>query len=171
MGAGSPGFSAYSQDITVFISGSVGAKGVSSSGGTTVIGGDAVISGSLFVEKSITPAIVNPITNSLGSFPNTTGYITSSLSLGNIFRITLANNTGSFLAPINARDGQQATWIVKQSAFGSSIGVWASGVGGFAWPGGVAPTLSTSASAIDMVSAQYDGNANRWLATFAKGFV
>jgi hypothetical protein len=156
------------QDVAVFVSGTVDGK---NSGGVSLIGGDTVISGSLYLEKAVVPTVVSPVTNSFGASPNSTGFITSSLALGNIFRVTLTNNTGSFLAPTNAKDGQQATWIVKQDATGTRLGVWATGSNGFAWPGGIAPILSTSGSAVDMVTAQYDESASRWFATFAKGFV
>ena len=166
-------------DVIFYVSGTNGGKGTS---GTSVFTGDLVVSGVTYfgsdvqVTGTLKPQavalnVVTPTTNSIGTSPNTKGFITSSLSLGNIFRIVITDNTGTFNAPINAIDGQQATWIIKQDSTGTRLGQWSSGSGGFAWPGGVAPVLSTSASATDLVTAQYDGTASKWLATFAKGFV
>lgn len=159
----------FGYDVFLFASGSISSKNQLERG-VTVLGGDTVVSGSLYLERSVIPSIVNPTTSTSGVAPNRTGTITSDLSLGNVFRITLTDNTGSFSTPTNAVDGQQATWIIKQDATGLRLGVWSSAAGGFAWPGGISPTLSTSSNAVDIVTAQYDGQLSKWLATFAKGF-
>jgi len=84
-------------------------------------------------------------------------------SLGNVFKVTLGGNR-TVGAPSNPRDGQVIQFFVIQST-GSNTLTWNAV---FKWPSGTAPTLSTAASAIDIVSAVYDGT--NWYATSALNF-
>lgn len=71
---------------------------------------------------------------------------------GNIQKSTLTGNcTYTFTAPSN--DG---TFMLKlvQDATGSRTVTWPASV---KWPGGTAPTLSTAANAIDIITFMYDG--------------
>lgn len=76
----------------------------------------------------------------------------------NVFRIVLSENT-TLLMPNNPISGQVINIIVKQGGSGSYTVTWPSV---FKWAGGVAPTLSTSVGAKDMITAQYDSADNVW---------
>ncbi len=68
--------------------------------------------------------------------------------------VTLAGNR-TLANPTNARSGGTYILIVKQDATGSrtlSFGI------NYAFPGGTAPTLSTEASAVDVLTFIYDGS-------------
>lgn len=78
--------------------------------------------------------------------------IATSAALGNNFRVTLGANRvlGN---PTGLKDGGIYRWLIKQDGTGSrtlSYGTF------FAWPGGTAPTLTTTAAAVDMITAIYD---------------
>lgn len=72
---------------------------------------------------------------------------------GNVQEVTLADNT-AFSDPTNLRAGARYTFIIKQDATGSRTGSF-----GTAWkfPGGTAPTLTTTADAVDIIEAVSDG--------------
>lgn len=79
--------------------------------------------------------------------------IATNAALGNVFTVTLGGNR-TLANPTNLVSGGTYIWIVTQStgshtlAFGSA----------FKWPSGVAPTLSTAAGAVDMISSVYNGS-------------
>jgi hypothetical protein len=78
--------------------------------------------------------------------------IATNAALSNTFRVTLGANRvlGN---PTALRDGGVYRWLVKQDGTGSrtlSYGTF------FAWPGGTAPTLTTTADAVDVITAVYD---------------
>lgn len=78
--------------------------------------------------------------------------IATNALLGNNFRVTLTANRvlGN---PTGLKDGGVYRWLIKQDATGSrtlSFGSY------FKWPGGVAPTLTETANAVDVVTAIYD---------------
>ena len=74
-------------------------------------------------------------------------------TLGNKFKFTFGagNETLAFTAPSNPCS---LTLILVQDATGSRTITWPASV---KWPGGTAPTLTTTANAIDIVSLMYDG--------------
>lgn len=78
--------------------------------------------------------------------------IATNAALGNNFRVTLGANRvlGN---PTGLRDGGVYRWLIKQDATGSRTLTFGSY---FKWPGGTAPTLTTTASAVDVVTAVYD---------------
>lgn len=74
-------------------------------------------------------------------------------SLGNTFKVTLGGNR-TVAAPSNPEDGATVILYIIQDGSGSRTLTWNSV---FKWPGATAPTLSTGASKIDMVSCSEDG--------------
>jgi len=70
------------------------------------------------------------------------------LSLSNQFSVTLAGNR-TLANPTNAVAGLSGTIIVQQDATGSRTLSYGAN---YKWPGGVAPTLSTGANAVDVIS-------------------
>lgn len=81
-----------------------------------------------------------------------TATFTPDLSAGNNFAITLvhASCPCTLANPTNIMAGQSGLIVVNQSATGSDT-ITSYG-GDWKWPGGVAPTLSTGASALDVFS-------------------
>lgn len=80
--------------------------------------------------------------------------IATDASLSNTFTITLTANA-TLSNPTNLKTGGNYTWIIKQGGTGSmtlSFDTY------FAWSGGTAPTLTTTVSAIDTITAIYNGS-------------
>lgn len=72
-------------------------------------------------------------------------------SLGNNFKVTLGGNR-ALANPTNLADGQVINIRVKQDATGSRTLTYGSK---YKWPSGVAPTLTTTASRVDLISGVY----------------
>ena len=87
-------------------------------------------------------------------------------TLSNNFKTTLAGNR-TIANPTGMVDGQIMNFVLRQDATGSRTVIWGSK---FKWAGGVAPTLTTTANAIDVVSGLYDGGADIILASVSKAF-
>jgi hypothetical protein len=92
--------------------------------------------------------------------------ITIDCSLSNVFQVTLGGNR-TVAAPTNPLRGQAINFIIRQDATGSRTLTWNSV---FTWPSGTAPTLSTGASAVDIISMQYDYAATKWRCVANLGF-
>ena len=85
-------------------------------------------------------------------------------ALGNDFRVTLTASGHTVGAPSNPVNGQDITFLITQPASGGPYTVtWASGTGGYSFGAGSAPTLSTAASATDMIAFKYRASASQWL--------
>lgn len=69
------------------------------------------------------------------------------LSVRNDFMVTLGGNR-TIANPTNAVTGQKGVFIITQDATGGRTVAWGSA---YKWPGGVAPTLTTAANAVDRV--------------------
>lgn len=79
--------------------------------------------------------------------------INTNCNNGNVHSVTLAGNR-TLANPTNLKNGATYIWIIKQDATGSrelSFG------NVFKFPGGTAPTLSTGANAVDIITAVSDG--------------
>lgn len=74
--------------------------------------------------------------------------ITPNASTGNSFSLTLGGNR-TIANPTNARAGDWLFFRIKQDATGSRSVTWGSA---YKWPGGITPSLSTAANAVDHVS-------------------
>lgn len=79
--------------------------------------------------------------------------IATDASTGNVFTVTLGGNR-TLGAPSNMAAGATYIWRVTQDGTGSRTLAFASA---FKWPAGVAPTLTTAASAKDIVMGVSDG--------------
>jgi hypothetical protein len=79
--------------------------------------------------------------------------VTFNLSEGEIFRYNFgaANCTATF---VNPNQGEENFLVLKQDSVGSRTMTWPTGI---LWKGGVAPTLTTTASKTDVVHIVYDG--------------
>lgn len=79
--------------------------------------------------------------------------IATDASLGNVFTVTLGGNR-TLGAPTNLADGATYIWRITQDGTGSRTLAFASV---FKFPGGIDPTLTTTAAAVDIISGVSDG--------------
>lgn len=102
--------------------------------------GDTTVFGNLVVGES---------SRAVGSIKDLTAAtsITPDLGEGNRFRINLSQNV-TINNPTDFAAAQSLLFILIQDATGGRTVSWGSN---FKWPGGVAPTLSTTAGAVDIV--------------------
>lgn len=77
--------------------------------------------------------------------------IATDASLSNTFTVTLGGNR-TLANPTNLQDGVILNWFIKQDGTGSRTLAYGSN---FKWPGGVAPALTTTANAVDLITGQY----------------
>lgn len=81
--------------------------------------------------------------------------INTDASQSNVFTVTLTAAGRTLANPTNLVAGGTYLWIIRQDSGGSKTITTYGGL--FKFPGGTAPTLTTSANAVDMISAVYDG--------------
>lgn len=79
--------------------------------------------------------------------------IATDCSVGNVFSVTLAGNR-TLSNPTNHAAGATYLWIIKQDGAGNRTLAYGNA---FKFPGGVVPTLSTAAGAVDILSGVSDG--------------
>ncbi|HEX8637128.1 MAG TPA: hypothetical protein VF692_03620, partial [Pyrinomonadaceae bacterium] len=94
--------------------------------------------------------------------------IATDAALGNVFRVTIAGNR-TLGNPTNAVDGQVADWEIKQDATGSrSLALGSK----FILPAGAAAFVATTtAGAVDIITARYSQSADKWrILEILKGF-
>lgn len=91
--------------------------------------------------------------------------IATDASQGNHFTVTLGGNR-TLGNPTNLVNGQILNWKVKQDGTGSRTLAFGSM---FKWPGGTAPTLTTTAGARDFIAGQYFSDENIIVANCIKG--
>jgi hypothetical protein len=65
-------------------------------------------------------------------------------------------------APTNANPGQRLRYRLIQDNTGGRTVTWASGTGGFKFPGGTAPTLTTTANRWDYLDFEYNERSATW---------
>jgi len=79
-------------------------------------------------------------------------------SLGNSFEVTLGGNR-TMGEPSSPLDGQTIVFLIKQDATGGRTLAWNAK---FKWPSATAPTLSTGANDVDMVTGKYHETDDLW---------
>ena len=79
--------------------------------------------------------------------------IATDCDTGNVHTVTLAGNR-TLANPTNLQNGSTYIWVVKQDATGSRTLSFGSA---FKFPSGTAPTLSTAANAVDIITGVSDG--------------
>lgn len=94
------------------------------------------------------------------------GAVAVDCNLSNVFYLALTGNV-TFSAPTNPRRGQVINIILKQDATGGRT-VAFNAI--YTFPGGGEPTATAAASAVDMVSCQYDYTNNKWRCSYATNF-
>ena len=88
-------------------------------------------------------------------------------ALSNVFTTTMTANVTVAPTFSNLTDGQTINWFITQDATGSRTMTWPTS---FKWAGGLTQTLSTTASAVDLLVATYRSSTGFWYASLAKGF-
>jgi hypothetical protein len=94
-------------------------------------------------------AVTGKASQEIDAIGNTSGTITLNLANGNNFSLTLnANSTNTLANPSNLTAGQSGIIFISQDATGSRTLAY-----GTSWdfPGGTAPTLTTTANAVDAI--------------------
>jgi|6_EtaG_2_1085325.scaffolds.fasta_scaffold00106_39 hypothetical protein len=142
-------------DVSFFVSGSEGSRGSSIIRGTSLFGGDVAVSGSLNIHNSVT--FHEEWDNGNSGATATIPWLTQKQKI----TLTSATVTLTFTAPVGV-----GNFLLKvvQDASGSRTVTWPAAV---LWPGGSAPTLSTAASSVDIVSFYYDGSNYYGVASLA----
>ena len=82
--------------------------------------------------------------------------IATDCATGNVFTMTLITTGRTMGAPTNLAAGATYIWRIKQDATGGRTLTWASA---FKWPGGTAPTQTSAANALDVISGVSDGTS------------
>ena len=96
---------------------------------------------------------------------NTTSSYAIDISTGNVFNLILsANCTFTFTNPPASGVSCSFTLILAQDGTGSRTATWPAAV---KWPGGTAPTLSTAAGAIDVLTFTTVDGGTTWLGAVA----
>ena len=89
------------------------------------------------------------------------GAVTFNCALADIFATTLVTGTPTAITLSNARAGSYVVNL-KQPAGGSATVTWSTTI---VWAGGTAPTLTTTANYLDVITLIYDGITWRGTAT------
>lgn len=84
-------------------------------------------------------------------------------ALSNYFRVTLAGNR-TLDNPTNMKDGQALVFRVIQDGTGTRTLAYGTK---YKWPAGTAPTLSTAAGEVDIITGIYDSTADEIACTFS----
>ena len=161
-GLGVSGYSGYSGYSGSGLSGYSGYSGLSGYSGTlgSTTGSGAVV---LQTTPSITTPVITGYTETAPSIANSSTAVTLSLSSGTVLSYTLTGNC-TFTMP-TATSG--TSFIVKlvQDGTGSRTATFT----GVKWPGGTAPTITTTATTgLDILSFVCINSV--WYGTFAQAF-
>lgn len=163
------------------IIGTYGGTGVNNGTKTITLGGNLTTSGAFntTLTATATTSITLPTTGTVlssvaapvGTYTetfvaaNTGSSYAIDLSTANTFQLTInaATATLSF-SNVPASNSASVTIILKQDATGSRLVSWP---GSVIWPGGTAPTLSTTASHADIVVMVTTNAGTTWRASLA----
>jgi hypothetical protein len=128
---------------------------------------------SLYVHES---AVVNKdlqvterTTNGVAVLTSAAGVLDIDLSLANYFTVSLTEDITSItFSNLPASPLAQTVWIrIFQNASAAKTVAWPAS---FKWEGGVAPSVSTTLSAYDVLALTSVDQGTRWEATLAKGW-
>jgi hypothetical protein len=105
--------------------------------------------------------------NAVTALPISTGAVTVDCSLGNYFTLALSANVTSIGFTGLPGSGKGATIGVRIAQGASYSVAWPAN---FYWLTGTAPTVSTTAGAVDVLSLQTFDNGATWIAALAKDY-
>ena len=98
------------------------------------------------------------------SASSSSGTLTLDCDTSNVFTVTLTENVSSLVLN-NIGSGQTVNVLLTQDGTGSRTMSWPAS---FKWPSGSAPSLSTGAGEVDLLTATRIGSS--WYATLIKDF-
>lgn len=126
---------------------------------TTTIGGNAIagyarlaIANSWTAAQSSTPVALSDGAN-----------IATNAALGNVFTVTLGGSR-TLDNPTNPVSGQTCTWRINTGAGSFTLAYGTA----FEFAGNVAPTLTTTASRVDIITGNYDAVSTKWYCTISQ---
>ena len=152
----------------------MGIQVVKSSGGGGVVGGLQIKNNQLLT--STVQVVTDSANTDTGLYVSTLGALYKTLlqpytvvsgainfncNIADMFSITLVNGTPTAVTLSNARTSSYVLYF-KQPALGSATVTWATTI---VWAGGSAPTLTTTANYVDIITLVYDGTTWRGTAT------
>ncbi len=139
-------------DAAAFASGAVDNSTTQLSGGSIIVKDEGITSAK--ISSDATSAKASRVKLNRGTTAlSDAATIATDASLGNVFTVTLGGNR-TLGAPSNLLAGATYIWIVSQDGGGSRTLAYNSV---FKFPGGVDPVLTTTASAVDIISGVSDG--------------
>lgn len=104
------------------------------------------------------------------SISSSAGTLTIDLTTGNSFVTTLTENITTVTIsnpPVTGDYGQFVIKIIQDGAGGAFTVAWPASV---IWPGGIAPTITTSNSAIDEITLRTIDAGTEWRGSFSQAF-
>ena len=109
------------------------------------------------------------------SLSQSAGSVAVNAALGNVFALTLTASGWTIANPTNPADGQVIRIRLIQDGTGSRTISWGSAYdwGSTSGSGNSAPTLTTTASKVDVLGFEYDAALTKWVylsAPFPQGF-
>lgn len=128
---------------------------------TTTIGGEAIADFANRTDAAAWTAAQYSTPVALSDGAN----IATDASLGNVFTVTLGGNR-TLDNPTNPSNGQVCSWRINTGAGSFTLAYGTA----FEFPGDVAPTLTTTASRVDVITGMYDSVSSKWYCTIAQNF-
>ena len=133
-----------SGDVTAIAAGGTGAATFAAAGLTTLTGSETL------TNKTLTnPTVTNYVETPFSATPTST--ITLALTNGTVQIITLGGNVTVTMP--TATSGKSFVMMLKQDGTGSRTVTWST----VKWAGGTAPTITSTASRLDLLSFFADG--------------
>jgi hypothetical protein len=117
-----------------------------------------------FTNKTLTNPTVTNYVESVVAIGTVTSSNTLSLTSGTVQTVTLTASTACTFTMPTATAGKSFILIVTQASGGSGTAVFTS----VKFPGGVAPTITATASAVDILT--FVANGTSWFGTYAQAF-
>ena len=112
-------------------------------------------------DKGVTKPLLKDYSEAVTILPSSTASAVCDIELGNIFDITLDTATTpiTFINPADTASGCSITVFVRQDASGSRNITWP---GAIRWAGATAPTLTTTASRVDIITFVTMDAGTKW---------
>lgn len=149
--------SALSLSLTTALPVASGGTGVASSTGTV-----AVV---LSTSPTLTTPTISGYVESVAALGTVTGTATIVITAGTVVTATLTASTPcTFAMPTSPVAGQSFILRLTQAATGMTTATFT----GVKWPGGTVPTITATASAVDIISFVYIGTS--WYGNAAQAF-
>jgi hypothetical protein len=117
-----------------------------------------------FTNKTLTNPTVTNYVETVVAIGTVTSSNTLALTSGTVQTVTLTASTACTFTMPTATAGKSFILIVTQASGGSGTAVFTS----VKWPAGTAPTITATASAVDILT--FVANGTSWFGTYAQAF-